>query len=752
MKNLLKRIDGISVRMLLSYFSILLVPLLVVVALYGTAMDAILVSRQETALNALRETAHIVTARVEELRNISSYIHSDPNTNAIVNRSRFEQKNRDIYAIYQAIGSLPNYKLTNQMIKDVFIFFNDAEFVIKQPNAFANTRYNYDSHADFRGVSYEQLLALSRQRYAGYLLVSEDERGRDVLLLRSIPNSLTPSGLIVIQLELHALDSLMGANDTGPGGGAYILSREGLPLSAIGDAPFDAQDLARYANEDPAPYREISHQGERYLLCRVQEGDLIYLTLTGKKYLLENIAPIKHLMSFIGSAAFLLGSLLCIALWRRRSRVVKNITTAAQKVGVGFEPARSESHLLESTVNTLANTVGTLREAMDRQLDALRQTVVQSCLHGTFPSRAEMLRQVSALSLDLSAPRYHVVRVSLLDPWFPPVENAQILPYRIFLKRFFAEHLEIPHVASDIDVASFALLLIEREAHGAESLAARFRALSGQVGRQDWVVPSFSISEGCGDLWDVKSLYAQTEEIAGYMALLERRGVFCAEDLPQSPDTMYFPMEVEIRFMQSLRHGTRAELEAVLDEILRANLQERSLDAAMLRNLFEALRHSILRALQDAADEPDIGAFVESLSAVRSLNGLRNCAVRAQQQVSRVTQIQSQEENQQIKEILRQYIEENLSNPALNLYMVSKASGISESTLYRTFKDYFGMSFAGYLEQRRINLAFELLKEQGLIKDVAERVGYTSDHTFRRAFKRVMKVPPSQLAKLTKPL
>ena len=84
--------------------------------------------------------------------------------------------------------------------------------------------------------------------------------------------------------------------------------------------------------------------------------------------------------------------------------------------------------------------------------------------------------------------------------------------------------------------------------------------------------------------------------------------------------------------------------------------------------------------------------------------------------------------------------------------MVSKASGISESTLYRTFKDYFGMSFAGYLEQRRINLAFELLKEQGLIKDVAERVGYTSDHTFRRAFKRVMKVPPSQLAKLTKPL
>ncbi len=36
------------------------------------------------------------------------------------------------------------------------------------------------------------------------------------------------------------------------------------------------------------------------------------------------------------------------------------------------------------------------------------------------------------------------------------------------------------------------------------------------------------------------------------------------------------------------------------------------------------------------------------------------------------------------------------------------------------------------------------LRANVLIRDVASQVGYTSDHSFRRAFKRVMKVTPSQ--------
>lgn len=748
MKKLFQRIDSMSVRMLLSYFSILLVPLGAIILIYGASMEAILVSRQETAMGALEKSAANLSARIEELHNISAYIYAAPSTNAVINRSRFEPRSRNISMVQQAIDALPNYKLSNQMIEDVFIFFSRAEFVIKQPNAFADTRANYDAHVRFHGLSYDDFAALRRSGYNGNLKVTRDDAGRDVLLLRSIPYGSSPEGLIVIRLSMAELNAILDLNDTGPGGAALVFTQDGDLLAGVGHA-FSHADLAPAAEVQGNAYRQIDLQGEEYLLCQVHERGLTYLTLTRKAYLLENIAPLRGLITLLGAAAILLGSLICLTLWRRRRRVVQSITDTARSVGVDFAPAKSESRLLETTVSALASTVDTLRETMDRQQDALSQTVVQGCLNGTFATRQDMLREVAGLSLNLSAAGYHVVRVLLLDPGELPAENAPILPYRIFLKQFFAENLHIPHIACDIDGASFVLLLAEDPARTTQELVLLFRSLSDLVGQRDWAVPSFAISDGARDLWEVSGLNARTEEIARYMALLSRRGVFSAGDLPASGDAMHFPMETEIRLIQAMKSGSPDELASFFDRLMEENLAQRALGTAMLDELFDALRRSILRAVQESGDATDLRAAVESLELARSFAGLRGYAAQAQERLLHAAEKQTREENQQIRQALQALIDENLSNPLLSLYMLSEMVGISESALYRTFKDCFGISFSGYLEQCRINRAFELLKGNALIKDVAEQVGYTSDHTFRRAFKRVMKVPPGQFAKLS---
>ena len=68
--------------------------------------------------------------------------------------------------------------------------------------------------------------------------------------------------------------------------------------------------------------------------------------------------------------------------------------------------------------------------------------------------------------------------------------------------------------------------------------------------------------------------------------------------------------------------------------------------------------------------------------------------------------------------------------------------------MYKDFKEYFGVTFSEYLEQLRIRNACACLKEGMAVKDVAVRVGYSSDYSFRRAFKRVTGLPPSDFQKL----
>lgn len=99
-----------------------------------------------------------------------------------------------------------------------------------------------------------------------------------------------------------------------------------------------------------------------------------------------------------------------------------------------------------------------------------------------------------------------------------------------------------------------------------------------------------------------------------------------------------------------------------------------------------------------------------------------------------------------LKESIRGAVEEQYSRQEFCLSQLAEELELPENRLYKQFKTLFGMSFSEYLENERIKRACELLKNQVPVKDVAQAVGYGSDFSFRRAFKRVMGLAPSYYA------
>jgi len=71
------------------------------------------------------------------------------------------------------------------------------------------------------------------------------------------------------------------------------------------------------------------------------------------------------------------------------------------------------------------------------------------------------------------------------------------------------------------------------------------------------------------------------------------------------------------------------------------------------------------------------------------------------------------------------------------------AASMSRSGFARRFKDTVEMSFYEYLTGLRMRVARELLKTTGMrVAEVGERVGYRSDLSFVKAFKRVHRMTP----------
>ncbi|MGN7295864.1 response regulator [Fredinandcohnia aciditolerans] len=91
------------------------------------------------------------------------------------------------------------------------------------------------------------------------------------------------------------------------------------------------------------------------------------------------------------------------------------------------------------------------------------------------------------------------------------------------------------------------------------------------------------------------------------------------------------------------------------------------------------------------------------------------------------------------------YIQQHYQDSSLTLERVADELHITSVYLSRMIKHELGISYVGLLTQMRINKAVDLLKTTDLsIRDIAETVGYDTQHYFSTTFKKVVGISPMQ--------
>lgn len=96
----------------------------------------------------------------------------------------------------------------------------------------------------------------------------------------------------------------------------------------------------------------------------------------------------------------------------------------------------------------------------------------------------------------------------------------------------------------------------------------------------------------------------------------------------------------------------------------------------------------------------------------------------------------------------REYIQNHFSNQELTLESIAEYLQVSPVYLSRIIKQDLGTSFVSILTEMRIKKAIHLLNSTDLsIYEIAELVGYDSQHYFSTAFKKVMGVSPNKYRK-----
>jgi AraC-like DNA-binding protein len=91
------------------------------------------------------------------------------------------------------------------------------------------------------------------------------------------------------------------------------------------------------------------------------------------------------------------------------------------------------------------------------------------------------------------------------------------------------------------------------------------------------------------------------------------------------------------------------------------------------------------------------------------------------------------------------FITDEIDNPLLSAKYVCRALGISRSTLFATLSE-AGITFASHIRAQRLERSFAQIRDPRLagiaIGEIARRVGFASQESFTRAFRRRFGAPP----------
>lgn len=744
------RMNQLSMNLLISYLSILAAPLLAIVIIYFTAAGLLLSVQKEKMFTTLNMTALEVNRSIEEAGNMGGYISNSPELRDLCSKIRQE---KDYYDMYLYIRSLSDYSMFNAAIENIYFFFENGEYLVMDKVVVPADDRGYASVGVLGSESYQELLhTFEGKVYSKDVLrLRDDGPDKKLMVAQSFPFSgyENPEGTLVVVLNDNLIESQLGTNLIRGQGITLMLDRERdgecIQKAIIGENCGVSVDELPMDDLWGKKEGEFSLHGERYILCAVESpgSPYRYVSILPKKTLLGQIGAIKYLIVALCVTAMLAGLSVCIGLWRKRREVVLSFSRYQDEFGTAQGNGKQVRSFWEG-IPYLLDSAANLQTTLKLQKNFMRTAVLRKLLFGEYAFGGELEEDLQSADITLEGEAYCAAVIQLRSSVMSK-DPERWNELWLFIREYVQEQICVSKFYCELDQSRCALIFPISRDGARDTIRELLTALGESLLMEKELETYVGLGRNVAERMEIATSYDDAREITEYLSFHNIRTVMCKEEMPKQTDSFFFPIETELLLVKSIRQGNQEEIDDIFRVLTFENFTYRKLSVTMAGYLTDLVRATVLRALKEGEEEP-VPAAAERISRAESLEEIAGICRQLLAGASGQQRKKEKQDAEALRQAILETVAEKYSRQEFNLSQLAETLGISENRLYKQFKSLIGMSFSEYLENERIKAACELLKNQMPVKDVAEAVGYGSDFSFRRAFKRVMGLAPSYYA------
>lgn len=749
-------------RFFITYLLVLLVPLAAFPIIFHYSSGRI--QEQEVSIRSLlvKESASAMDSALDQISKTLITLEQSTNLNNLLyKKSPPRQGSTDPYDLYIAQQQMTKLLEYGRFNYNYAIYLPQSDLVFSSGSFIYGIERFYNYTVSYDGMDYDTFVSkvlnsdhnmdvipdvqlISRKNISDSRFYQKTD---GILYLVSLPISMVGSncGVAAIHLNSDLLDKLNAIPASDHGCTFVEDSEHNLIYGFFGE---------QYTGE--APKIEFPDQSGHFVEKLNGTNCLVTYTTSefnGWRYV--SVSPINELNSgllllqrifyFALLIVFVVGLCFCFYFTRQNSAPLEKILLSLQKQsGSPAVPALNSFSALEKHVQNTLDDNYKLNVLLNEQRQNQTNGFYDRLLNGQFGTEEELTANAKYLEVNISAAAYGILLIS-----FEAAGDGQNEYTTQNLAQIYTEYLNFPelpfrlqiHPLSMNQLVIFLFFPEDNDQKNREVLEECFASFFYDALHEFAIDVHICCGRFCVDPLDISLHYTEADLAMRQIESDPPSYTICFyEDLTLEPTIYYYPAAAEIKLLGLVKSKNQTGIENLLNQLFVENLEKRRLSNQVLEAFFTDLRTGVVRISQELKLPIPNDLFCRH----KPLNSEWECSQISCYYRQMAESMIPEPDSDDIPSWIISYLEEHYSDSSLSVTSVAEAFSMSSSYFSTYFKKHLDVTFSKYLENLRIKKACELIKNTNKnIEVISAEVGYSSSLSFRRAFKKVMGLPPS---------
>ena len=754
---------NVFIKFLSTYILILLIPIILGWSIYEIVLNQFETYIKSTHLALLNQTREIIDSYARAIEWRAFQIANNSKLQQLMYAEESSAK-KHISLIREIVNELASYVIyTNNFNTTFYIYLKELDMIIT-PNSSYQLSDFIRAEVFFRveGMTalewHEKILA---QYFPGVFLETKTIMIEDfsanptevVPYIQSLPLGYNKSpdditGVILFFIRQEEFSALLNNITIPAGGWAYIADETGAVITGHGNQS-KIQPISFDTTEQEGLKRTTIDGKEMFMIYTTSAvNNWKYIVVLPTDFVLDKVRIIKVLSLVVFLVSALISILLSILIAYRRAKPIKEMINLLQDTHeTGPKTDLSKMDVLSGSITRIINRNQDMQLQLQEQLKFVRTAFFNNLLNGYFRNLQELNLFLSYAGITITEKKFVVLLLNLTG--YESLASMDIIEelqkVKAIVKSTLEQVFEDKVFFNDTDERSIAVIVALSADQDSACQAIVDKALQKFLNKiSDYykAKPQMGIGNICSSLLEINNSFEQAKEALNYLLKFEKDFFAWFHNIHKETQEYYFPLELEMRLLNSSKAGDKEQVTNILHTIYLENMQNRNLLPEKLQELFYEMHGTLIKIKNQVALDNNINIKIDLNAPTKQVfQELQHIYLTICEKIN----VRKKSHNTELIKRIISFLEEEYSNPNLCLYSVASHFSINESYLSYFYKEQTGMNFSFYLEKLRMDHATVLLADSKLaIKEIANQVGYNSDKTFRRVFKRVKGVSPSR--------